>query len=178
VSGEPNRVFRPFRLDPANARLWRDDQEISPRPKTFEVLRYLVDHPDLLVPKAMLLNAVWPEVAVSDTLPATCVAELRRVLGDEAKKPRCIETVHRRGYRFVATVTTMTVAQASRAPSKELNGAKPIVAGRDRELAQLQGWYAQALEGRRQVVFVARRGSERPPSFNRSSATSHSCPLH
>jgi DNA-binding winged helix-turn-helix (wHTH) protein len=126
----------------------------------------------------MLLNAVWPEVAVSDTLPATCVAELRRVLGDEAKKPRCIETVHRRGYRFVATVTTMTVAQASRAPSKELNGAKPIVAGRDRELAQLQGWYAQALEGRRQVVFVARRGSERPPSFNRSSATSHSCPLH
>ena len=103
----------------------------------------------------MLLDAVWPEVAVSDTLPATCVAELRRVLGDEAKKPRYIETVHRRGYRFVAPVTTMTVAQASRAPSKELNGAKPIVVGRDRELAQLQGWYAQALAGRRQVVCVA-----------------------
>jgi DNA-binding winged helix-turn-helix (wHTH) protein len=83
--------FPLYRLDPANAQLWRDDQEISPRPNTFEILRYLVEHPGLLVTKAMLLYAVWTEVAVSDTMPATCVAELRRLLGDDARNPRFID---------------------------------------------------------------------------------------
>jgi predicted ATPase len=155
VDDVPNRVFRPFRIDPANALLWRDDEEIRLRPKTFEVLRYLVDHPGLLVTKAMLLDAVWPEVTVSDSMPATCIAELRRVLGDEAKRPRFIETVHRRGYRFVAPVTSLTVAPARREPFKALGHPKPIVVGRHAELAQLQQWYASALEGWRQVVFVA-----------------------
>src|SRR5580704_1940102 len=99
-------VFGPFRLDAANAQLWRGDEEISLRRKTFDVLRYLVEHPGELVTKAALLDAVWAEVNVSDSMPATCVAELRRLLGDEARSPQFIETVHRRGYRFIAKVTT------------------------------------------------------------------------
>ena len=70
------------------------------------MLLYLVDHAGQLVTKAALLDAIWSEVTVSDSMPAICVAELRKALGDEAKIPRFIETVHGRGYRFVAKVTS------------------------------------------------------------------------
>jgi DNA-binding winged helix-turn-helix (wHTH) protein/tetratricopeptide (TPR) repeat protein len=155
VPRETHRVFPPYRLDPANAQLWRDEEEISLRPKTFDVLRYLVDHPGLLVTKGKILDEVWPGVAVSDTMPATCIAELRRILGDDAKNPRFIETVHRRGYRFIAPVTIATAHQARREASSESISPKPIIVGRDEELSQLRRWYSQVLEGRRQIVFVA-----------------------
>ena len=82
--------FPPFRLDPENAQLWRDDEKISLRRKTFDVLSYLVDHQGQLVTKQALLDAIWPEVTVSDSMPAVCVKELRRMLGDEAKTSRFI----------------------------------------------------------------------------------------
>jgi len=81
--------------------------------------------------------------------------ELRRALGDDARDPRYIETVHRRGYRFIASVTTTPSHQSERGPANATHHLKPIVVGREEELAQLQKWYAQALEGRRRVVFVA-----------------------
>jgi DNA-binding winged helix-turn-helix (wHTH) protein len=89
-----------------NVQLWRDNQEVRLRRKSFEVLRYRVEHPGQLATKAMLLDAVWGDVAVADTMPAICVGELRRALGDEAKAPQFIETVHGRGYRFIAKVTS------------------------------------------------------------------------
>jgi DNA-binding winged helix-turn-helix (wHTH) protein len=97
VSTEPHRFFPPFRLDPLNAQLWRSDEQVSLRRKTFDVLRYLVDHPGQLVTKAALLDAVWADVTLSDSMPAICVAELRKVLADEARIPRFIETVHAAG---------------------------------------------------------------------------------
>jgi DNA-binding winged helix-turn-helix (wHTH) protein len=60
-------LFPPFRLDPVNERLWREMQEIPLRPKTFALLRYLVEHPDQLVTKEELLSAVWPETYMSGT---------------------------------------------------------------------------------------------------------------
>jgi DNA-binding winged helix-turn-helix (wHTH) protein len=133
VDREAHRIFPPFHLDAGNAQLWRDQERIILRPKTFDVLRYLVDHPGELVTKATLLDAVWPEVSVSDSLPATCIAELRRALGDDAKTPRFIETVHRRGYRFIADMTTAAVRQASRDLSGVTAGPKPIIVGRKAE---------------------------------------------
>ena len=161
------RLFPPFRLDPANAQLWRADEEISLRPKTFEVLRYLVDHPGQLVTKAALLDAVWPEVSVSDTMPASCVAELRRALNDDAKAPKFIETVHRRGYRFLAKVSTEAICdtkaigntrairEVDSGPLRKRTGPKAIVVGRQAELDQIQSWYADVLEAERHVVFVS-----------------------
>ena len=151
---EPHRFFPPFRLDRENAQLWRGDQEIRLRRKTFDVLLYLVDHPGQLVTKAALLDAIWAEVTVSDSMPATCVAELRKALGDEARVPRFIETVHGRGYRFVAKVETpASVAPIGRAPSVP-KSPKPIMVGRQDELARLQSWYSHVLEGQRRVIFV------------------------
>jgi len=154
VGTERHHLFPPFRLDPENAQLWRADREIRLRRKTFDVLFFLVDHPGQLVTKAALLDAIWGEVTVSDSLPATCVAELRRALGDEARVPRFIETVHGRGYRFIAEIETPSrMAPLNKAPSVP-KSPRPIVVGRQDELAQLQSWYSRVLEGQRHVIFV------------------------
>ena len=80
-------------------------QVIALTPKAFNVLHYLVTHPDRLVPKDALLDAVWPETAISDAVVRIAIGEVRRALGDMAQAPRFIATVHRRGYRFLASVT-------------------------------------------------------------------------
>src|SRR5437867_158363 len=104
----PQWRFDDFRLDPANACLWRGTQPIALTPKAFDVLHYLVTHPDRLVTKDTLLDAVWPEMAISDAVLRIAIGELRRALGDTAQAPRFIATVHRRGYRFVAPVAEHT----------------------------------------------------------------------
>ena len=96
--------FPPFRLDPSNERLWCETVEIPLRPKTFAVLRYLVEHAEQLVTKEELLNAVWAETVVGEDALTGCIRDLRKVLGDEAKRPQYIETVHRRGFRFIGAV--------------------------------------------------------------------------
>jgi DNA-binding winged helix-turn-helix (wHTH) protein len=96
----PQWLFGDFRLDPDNACLWRGAQAIALTPKAFDVLHYLVTHPDRLVTKDTLLDAVWPETAISDTVVRIAIGELRRALGDTAQASRFIATVHRRGYAF------------------------------------------------------------------------------
>src|SRR5262245_188040 len=104
----PQWRFADFRLDPANACLWRGTQSIALTPKAFDVLHYLITHPDRLVTKDTLLDAVWPETAISDVVVRIAIGELRRALGDTAQAPQFIATVHRRGYRFVAPVAEHT----------------------------------------------------------------------
>jgi len=106
----PQWHFADFRLDPDNACLWRGTQAIALTPKAFDVLHYLVTHPDHLVTKDTLLDAVWPETAVSDVVVRIAIGEVRRALGDTAQASRYIATVQRRGYRFVAPVVEHTEA--------------------------------------------------------------------
>lgn len=148
-------MFPPFRLDPVNAQLWHGDKEINLRRKTFDVLLYLVDHPGQLVTKTMLLDAVWPGVVVSDSVPATSVVELRRALGDEAKSRRFIETVHRRGYRFIAPVTTRAAARQGTRKSSQVKRLEPLMVGREEEVAKLQRLYSRVSEGQRLILFVS-----------------------
>jgi class 3 adenylate cyclase/predicted ATPase len=112
MPSSPQWVFGSFRLDPANACLWCDAEAIILPPKAFAVLHYLVTHPDRLVSKDELLDAVWPETAVSDVVVRIAIGELRRALGDTVQAPQFIATVHRRGYRFVAPVVAYTEAVA------------------------------------------------------------------
>ena len=81
-------VFDHFRFDPDHACLWRDAEAIILPPKTFAVLHYLVTHPDRLVTKDELLDAVWPETAVTDAVLRVAIGALRKVLGDTAQTPR------------------------------------------------------------------------------------------
>jgi DNA-binding winged helix-turn-helix (wHTH) protein/predicted ATPase/type II secretory pathway predicted ATPase ExeA len=160
-------LFPPFRLDPANERLWHGTQEIVLRRKTFAVLRYLVERPDQLVSKAELLQAVWPSTYVSDVVLTGCIRDLRKALGDRPHAPRFIETVHRRGYRFIAPVTTtppvvsqqlsVVSQQKPATPSQLATGNWQLatrLVGREAELAQLHGWLEKALRGERQIIFV------------------------
>jgi DNA-binding winged helix-turn-helix (wHTH) protein len=96
--------FGPFRLDPDHACLWCETQASVLLPKIFAVLFYLVTHPDRLVTKEELLEAVWPKTAVSDAVVRVAIGALRKVLGDAAHQPRYIATMSRRGYRFLAPV--------------------------------------------------------------------------
>lgn len=147
---EHQRYFSRFRLDPTNEQLWQGEREIRLRRMTFQVLRYLLARAGELVTKEALLDDVWGKIAVSDSAPSICVAELRKVLGDDARAPSLIETVHGRGYRFIAQVRPASASSDS--PAKLF--PQPLVVGRDEELAQIRQWFANASQGRRQVVFV------------------------
>lgn len=130
------RHFSRFRLDLANEQLWQGEEEIRLRGKTFQVLRYLVARPGQLVTKEALLDGVWGEVAVSDSMPSICIAELRKALGDDAKTPSLIETVHGRGYRFIAQFRPTQASSPPAAPA-----SAPLMVGRDEELAQIREWF-------------------------------------
>src|SRR5215475_5791276 len=132
MSSSPQWCFADFRLDPDNACLWCGTQIIAMTPKAFDVLHYLVTHPDRLVTKDTLLDTVWPETAVSDVVVRLAIGELRRVLGDTAQAPRFIATVHRRGYRFVAPVAAHTAAVPGPAgPAPPTVPQPPLVAPPD-----------------------------------------------
>jgi len=154
---EPAFCFGPFRLDPPNATLSRGPQAIALKPKVFDVLAYLVRHAGRLVSQDELLNAVWPDTIVGDSSLKSCVRQIRRALGDRVREPRYVETVHRRGYRFIAPVSTgstpTTVQVTAQAPAHG-GVARPVLVGRDDELSHLGDWLARARGGQRQLVFV------------------------
>src|SRR5437867_11637165 len=110
----PQWRFDRFRLDPDHACLWCEAQAIPLPPKAFAVLHYLVTHPDRLVPKDELLDAVWPETAVSDAVVRVVIGTLRKALDDTAPPPRFIATLPRRGYRFLAPVTVIDSPETGR----------------------------------------------------------------
>ena len=84
-----------------NLRLCRGSLPVPITPKAFDVLSYLLQHAGQLVTKDDLLKSIWPESFVGDSVLKVCVLEIRRALGDQAAAPKFVETVHRRGYRFI-----------------------------------------------------------------------------
>jgi DNA-binding winged helix-turn-helix (wHTH) protein len=105
MTPEPDLIFPPFRLDREHEQLWRGTDPVPLRSKAFAVLRYLAAQAPRLVTSTELLQAVWGEAYMSESLLRRYIRELRAVLGDEAQAPRFIATVLRRGWRFVAPVT-------------------------------------------------------------------------
>ena len=99
--------FGPFTLDTASYRLLRDGDPVALSPKIIDLLLYLVARQSALVPKDELFSALWPDVAVTDNALTQAVSELRQALGDDSSSPTYIQTVARRGYRFIATVETV-----------------------------------------------------------------------
>jgi DNA-binding winged helix-turn-helix (wHTH) protein len=93
--------FDGFELDEADARLARAGQPVPLPPRPFAVLCTLARSPHMLVKEA-LLDTLWGHRFVTDSVLKTAVSEVRAALGDDPKEPRYIETVSRRGYRFIA----------------------------------------------------------------------------
>jgi len=97
--------FGEFRFHLDTGQLWLRADEVRLTPKAADVLKVLVSNAGTPVSKGELFASVWPDVAVTDDALTTCIQELRRVLGDDAKHPQFIETRHRRGYQFIAAVS-------------------------------------------------------------------------
>lgn len=97
-----------------NARLlFRDSREVHLPPKAFELLKLLVETRPRALSKSELLDAVWPGVFVSDASLARVITQLRNAVGDSARRPHIIRTVHRYGYAFVAPVVEGAVPAES-----------------------------------------------------------------
>jgi pimeloyl-ACP methyl ester carboxylesterase/DNA-binding winged helix-turn-helix (wHTH) protein len=116
-------AFDECRLDPSRHELWRDGATIHVEKQVFDVLNYLLDHRDRVVPKAELLDAVWGDRFVSDSALTSRLKDARRAIGDDGTAQRLIATVHGIGYRFVGEVTDERAAAApgtarSPAPSR------------------------------------------------------------
>src|SRR5215475_9588211 len=115
--------FDRYVLDLDRGCLLLDGNEIVLRPKTFAVLRHLVENAGRLVSKDELFAAVWPNLAVTDDALVQSIGELRRALGDDGA--RLIKTIPRRGYRLDVTVSaaTDTAQPALPAPAARSAGA-------------------------------------------------------
>ena len=150
--------FPPFALDAANARLYRGDEIIPLRGKTLAVLEYLAARPGKLVSKDELLKALWPEVYVSEDVLVGCVRELRAIFGDARGAARYVETVYRRGYRWIAPISAedRVLSAASQIPLSTQDSAalSTVFVGREADLAHLRRWFERAASGARQVVFI------------------------
>ena len=120
-----------FWLDTMNEYLWRAGVPIDLTPKAFAVLRYLVEHPGRLVTQQELLDALWPDVHVQPEIVKTYIRDIRRILGDQPKAARFIETRPRRGYTFVAAVTNEngSVPAAAGSPSQPTSTGARASAG-------------------------------------------------
>ena len=101
----PRFEFGPFQLDLNDRLLTRAGEVISLRPKATEILVRLVTNAGQLIKRDVLLKEVWPDTFVEESNLSQTIFTLRKALGDDRNDPRYIETVPRRGYRFVAEVT-------------------------------------------------------------------------
>ena len=144
---EGNRLrycFGEFTLDLANGFLRRGEQELVLRPKPFEVLAYLVQHHGKVVSKTALIEAVWPDVFVSDNSLAQCMVEIRRALDDDSQQ--IIRTVARRGYIFATPVASPVIEIPSRQPWMPADAGNPAhIAGRRRLNLRIAGALALVL---------------------------------
>ena len=104
----PNEL-RDFRMDgwlvqPRLSRLVAADRAIHVRPQLIDLLTCLAHTPGAVVSKGELLSVVWSDRCICESGVARCVAELRSILADDARRPRIIETIPKRGYRLIARV--------------------------------------------------------------------------
>ena len=113
-------TFGVYRLDPTSGQLWRGTQEVKVTPKAAALLRYLVGRAGQVVTKEELFQAVWTDTVVSDAALTSCIQELRQALHDKARKPRYIETVHKRGFRFIGSLQPSSLP--SRSPYRSHHG--------------------------------------------------------
>ena len=110
MSPVPDRTDRDFRLEdwlvqPAQCRLSNNARKVQVRPKVMDLLTHLANHVGKVVSKDQLLDGVWGAGVVSESALTRTVTELRQALGDDAGNPRLLETIPKRGYRLIGSVS-------------------------------------------------------------------------
>jgi DNA-binding winged helix-turn-helix (wHTH) protein len=152
-------AFADCELDRELYQLRRRGRVVKLEPKVFDVLAYLIEHRERVVGKSELLDALWPGEALSESVLPRAVAAARRAVGDTRAKARVIETVHGRGYRFVAELREAEAGgpEPVLEEAGEGEGVPPAIAfvGRARTLGQLVGALDATLAGRGRLVLLA-----------------------
>jgi len=148
-------LFPPFRLDKINQVVWRQtagtpDEQVVLNPKAFALLQYLIENSGRLVTHDELLDALWPDVHVQPEVIKGHILAIRTALGDTPQESRFIETVRRKGYRFVAGLSDSR--DTAVVPEQPEAGAHYV--GRSKPLRQLQEAFTSASHGAPQLVFV------------------------
>src|SRR5262245_61017478 len=145
----------PVRIEPETGWAWRGEDRLDLPPKAFAVLSPLVEHPEHLVTQDELLAAGWGDTIVSEAALTSCIRDLRKALDDSSRRPRYIETVHRRGFRFIGPVGSPSAPSPVRRPGLvNVHSGAPTLVGRDDEIARLHALLATAAGGQRRLVFV------------------------
>jgi DNA-binding winged helix-turn-helix (wHTH) protein/tetratricopeptide (TPR) repeat protein len=156
-------VFDRYRLNEQERQLLRGAEAVPLPPKLFDLLVELVHNAGRLLPKQDLLDTVWPEIAVEEGSLTRGISSLRHLLGSTVDGKDFIQTVSKRGYRFIATVRETA--------DDELDDARPVVdgislppllsatgvvdfVGRDAELGHMQDVWQRATSGRHQLLLV------------------------
>jgi DNA-binding winged helix-turn-helix (wHTH) protein/tetratricopeptide (TPR) repeat protein len=151
--------FGPFQLNPNEGSLVAAGVPVALAPKPFDVLRVLVEHHGHVVLKSDLMTTIWPDTAVEDANLTVSVSVLRKTLARSEPASPYIQTVPKRGYRFVGDVheiaddeTNVVNAIGSLATAGRIE-ARHFV-GRERELATLGNALISAADGRSTFVAI------------------------
>ena len=118
--------FGEFELDLDRYELRRHGGPVKAEPRVLEVLNYLIERRDRVVPKEELLDTLWADVHVSDSALTTAIRDARRALSDSPTDPRWIRTIYGRGFRFVGDIAAEPVAPPAPAPAASSFDAKSI----------------------------------------------------
>jgi TolB-like protein/DNA-binding winged helix-turn-helix (wHTH) protein/Tfp pilus assembly protein PilF len=127
--------FGPFRLIPEERQLLRDNQLVPLTPKSFDLLVVLVENSGHLLEKGELMKRIWPDSFVEEANLSVKMSALRRALGEGPNEHQYVETVPRRGYRFVASVKERwdEGTESSTVELKEEDSNSRLVADRERQ---------------------------------------------
>ncbi len=150
--------FGAFELDPGLYALHRNGSDLDIQPKVLDLLLYLIARRDRVVPKEEILEALWPGVAATDDVLSRAIHAARQAVGDDGEQQSVIQTVRRRGFRFVATVDSSDSQHPAPArATEEVRPARqgPAFVGRQRELQRLGEALDDANQGLGRIVFVS-----------------------
>jgi DNA-binding winged helix-turn-helix (wHTH) protein/tetratricopeptide (TPR) repeat protein len=155
-------VFDQYRLDQQERRLWRGTEGVPLPPKLFDLLVALVQNAGRLLDKQDLLDIVWSDVEVEEGSLARGISSLRRALGSTADGGDYIQTVSKRGYRFVGDVRQTIDEEGDRTRIERAIPLPPAVSahaavgfvGRDAELEQMHEVWLRATSGQHQLLLV------------------------
>src|SRR6266478_6166508 len=112
--------FGPFRVDSGERMLLRDGEVVSLAPKAFDTLLLLIRNSGRALDKDALMKELWPDTFVEEANLAQHISLLRKALGERPNEPQYIETIPRRGYRFMAKVSEIPDGHARPAPAAPL----------------------------------------------------------
>ena len=106
--------FDDLQVEPRTGEVFKSGVPLQLEPKAFKLLVFLIENRDRLVEKEEILDVLWKDTYVTENALASAIAKLRRTLGDDSKTARYIQTVHTRGYRFIANVNVEVRSDSAR----------------------------------------------------------------